>query len=91
MVRSNKVGTRFLDRGIASHNLTVDRSCYTAAAPWQQPHPEFLERLRGRLILAPLTKGGNLPFRRLCLDFGDDAGMPTMCAGRHPSDDTRLA
>ena len=25
---------------------------------------------RDRVLLAPLTKGGNLPFRRLCVDFG---------------------
>ena len=25
---------------------------------------------RNQLILAPLTKGGNSPFRRLCSDFG---------------------
>ena len=31
----------------------------TPALPW--PHP---------ILLAPLTKGGNLPYRRLCVDFG---------------------
>ncbi|KAF8063726.1 DUS3L [Scenedesmus sp. PABB004] len=46
--------------------------------------PELLARnrvwadaaLRGRTLLAPLTKGGNLPFRRLCVDF--DAELRTM-------------
>lgn len=34
------------------------------------------ERLSGRVILAPLTKGGNLPFRRLCCHF--DPELPTV-------------
>ncbi len=30
----------------------------------------IVERLRGQLILAPLTRANHLPFRRLCADFG---------------------
>jgi tRNA-dihydrouridine synthase 3 len=35
-----------------------------------------MDQLSGRVILAPLTKGGNLPFRRLCVDFEPE--LPTM-------------
>lgn len=33
-------------------------------------------------ILAPLTRGGNIPFRRLCVDFGAEATMSEMCFAR---------
>src|SRR5688572_11686927 len=33
---------------------------------------------RGRVFLAPLTKGGNLPFRRLCLAHGCTVTMGEM-------------
>ena len=33
-------------------------------------------------ILAPLTRGGNVPFRRLCVDFGAEATMSEMCFAR---------
>ncbi|MBL9077382.1 MAG: tRNA-dihydrouridine synthase family protein [Planctomycetes bacterium] len=33
---------------------------------------------RGRVFLAPLTKGGNLPFRRLCLQHGGEVTMGEM-------------
>jgi len=33
---------------------------------------------RGRVFLAPLTKGGNLPFRRLCLAHGCEVTMSEM-------------
>ncbi|MEM7248023.1 MAG: tRNA-dihydrouridine synthase family protein [Acidobacteriota bacterium] len=34
------------------------------------PRERFRELLSGQVVLAPLTRGGNLPFRRLCVEMG---------------------
>lgn len=38
--------------------------------------------IKNKLILGPLTRGGNLPFRRLCADFGADVSMSEMVFSR---------
>ena len=42
----------------------------------------LVEQLRGQLILAPLTRGNHLPFRRLCADFGADVLLSEMAFAR---------
>ena len=42
-----------------------------------------LDVLRGQMILAPLTRGGNVPFRRLCHDLGCRAAVGEMIFARH--------
>ena len=43
---------------------------------------EFQLGLQNQLILAPLTRGGNLPFRRLCTDFQSNFTMSEMAYAR---------
>ena len=43
---------------------------------------DFRRELDGELVLAPLTKGGNLPFRRLCVDFGCNVTVSEMVFAR---------
>jgi len=43
----------------------------------------FSSSIKGKMILAPLTRGGNLPFRRLCSDlFGMEVGLSEMIYAR---------
>ena len=76
----------------------------TRKAKWQpepltsehiQRNSELVEKLRGQVILAPLTRGNNLPFRRLCADFGADVTTSEMGFARNlikgdPKERTRL-
>ncbi|KAL7452936.1 hypothetical protein ACHAWC_004641 [Mediolabrus comicus] len=43
---------------------------------------QLQQSLTGKMILAPLTRGGNLPFRRLCANFGMDASLSEMIYAR---------
>ncbi|KAG5189933.1 hypothetical protein JKP88DRAFT_259917 [Tribonema minus] len=43
----------------------------------------FRAKIRGTVILAPLTRGGNLPFRRLCADFGAQVTVSEMAYARY--------
>jgi len=43
----------------------------------------FSSAMKGKMILAPLTRGGNLPFRRLCSDlFGMETSISEMIYAR---------
>ena len=45
--------------------------------------PAFQASLENQLILAPLTRGGNLPYRRLCADFQANFTMSEMAFARN--------
>ena len=42
----------------------------------------LFDPLQGKMILAPLTRGGNLPFRRLCADYGMEVSFGEMVYAR---------
>ncbi|KAG7368752.1 nifR3 family TIM-barrel protein [Nitzschia inconspicua] len=60
------------------------------STPSVRPYPSstdslnevFRSKIQGQLILAPLTRGGNLPFRRLCSDFGMEVSYSEMVYSR---------
>jgi tRNA-dihydrouridine synthase 3 len=43
---------------------------------------DLRQRLDGALVLAPMTKGGNLPYRRLCAELGARVLMSEMTVAR---------
>jgi hypothetical protein len=43
-----------------------------------QMNKELADELKGKFILGPLTKGGNLPFRRMCVEYGAEVTMSEM-------------
>ena len=43
----------------------------------------FRASIANELVLAPLTKGGNLPFRRLCVDLGCNVTVSEMVFARY--------
>jgi tRNA-dihydrouridine synthase 3 len=43
---------------------------------------DFRETLRGAVVLAPMTKGSNLPYRRLCQELGARVTMSEMTVAR---------
>ena len=53
-------------RGV--HAVASAGACANASAA-NASVATFREAVRGQLVLAPLTKGNNLPFRRLCADY----------------------
>jgi tRNA-dihydrouridine synthase 3 len=46
------------------------------------PKPPLAEVLAGAVVLAPLTKGSNLPYRRLCVELGARVTMSEMVVAR---------
>eukprot|EP00889_Picochlorum_renovo_P000401 jgi/Picre1/27431/NNA_000398.t1 len=62
----------------------VYASSDVASSPSDGNHSEFSEQLKGKLILAPLTRGNNLPFRRLVSeDFSAPITMSEMVFARY--------
>ena len=59
------------------HNVPL--SMCPPPAPRASP---LSEPLQGKMILAPLTRGGNLPFRRLCVDYGMEVSFGEMVYAR---------
>lgn len=56
--------------------------CFTASRSYGASAISLPFDLTNQMILAPLTRGGNLPFRRLCADFGCQISLSEMVYAR---------
>ena len=48
------------------------------------------EALPGTLVMAPMTKGSNLPYRRLCVELGARVTLSEMAVARRLKHSTAL-
>src|SRR3954466_16370568 len=53
-----------------------------AAAPLRAPAADLGVVLRGACVMAPMTKGSNLPYRQLCIELGARVTMSEMTVAR---------
>ena len=61
-----------------SMSMLVESAALSSSPPSPLAGP-----FEGRMVLAPLTRGGNLPFRRLCADHGMRVGVGEMVFARN--------
>src|SRR6188474_2526240 len=47
-----------------------------------QIRPPIIDMLRGAVVMAPMTKGSNLPYRRLCIELGARVLVSEMVVAR---------
>ena len=61
---------------VFAHNVPLSMCTPSPRSPLSEP-------FQGKMILAPLTRGGNLPFRRLCADYGMEVSFGEMVYARN--------
>lgn len=67
---------------MCSRQADTDSVVFTNSKAVLERNQELCAATEGKLILGPLTRGGNLPFRRLCADFGAEVSMSEMVFSR---------
>ncbi|VEU41976.1 unnamed protein product [Pseudo-nitzschia multistriata] len=72
----------FLVLGCSFVTIVNAFSLNKSSSPAIPNHESVQSSLTNKMILAPLTRGGNLPFRRLCADFGMHTSVSEMIYAR---------
>ena len=57
-------------------------SSFTLSQQLRDRNTALTDQLRGKLILAPLTRANHLPFRRWCMEMGAEVTMSEMAFAR---------